>query len=129
MRPDNLTMMRGMIGNDSNWRKYMESTPQPDDPILLSIREVRHKIGPAVMLSDLLCCDRFDIMDRVQEIKIPTLIMVGTEDISTPVKYAQYLQSKIVGSKLVVIDGATHSVATEKPDEVNRAIKDWIATI
>jgi pimeloyl-ACP methyl ester carboxylesterase len=125
VRPETLTMMRGMIGNDSNWRKYTENIPQPDDPILLSIHEMRHKIGPAVMLSDLLCCDRFDIMDRVQEIKLPTIIIVGTEDVSTPVKYARYLQNKIAGSKLVIIEGATHNVTTEKPDEVNQAISEW----
>ena len=125
VRPETLTMMRGMIGNDSNWRKYTENIPQPDDPILLSIHEMRHKIGPAVMLSDLLCCDRFDIMDRVQEIKSPTLIIVGTEDVSTPVKYARYLQNKIAGSKLVIIEGATHNITTEKPDEVNQVISEW----
>jgi pimeloyl-ACP methyl ester carboxylesterase len=125
VRPDTLSMMRGMIGKDSNWRKFMENTPQPVDPILLSINEMRQKIGPAVMLSDLLCCDKFDIMDRVQEIKLPTLIIVGTEDVSTPVKYARYLHNNISGSKLVIIEGATHNVAIEKPDEVNQAISEW----
>jgi pimeloyl-ACP methyl ester carboxylesterase len=86
---------------------------------------MRLRIGPAVLLSDFLCCDRFDIMDRVPEIKVPTLVIVGTQDEMTPVKYAQYLANKIPGSKLVIIEGATHSVATEKPDEVNEAIKEW----
>jgi pimeloyl-ACP methyl ester carboxylesterase len=125
VRPDTLALMRSMIGNDASWHKFMSATPKPVDPILLSIHEMRQKIGPTVMLSDLLCCDKFDIMDRVQEIKLPTLIIVGTEDVSTPVKYAQYLQNKIVGSKLIIIEGATHNVAIEKPDEVNLAISEW----
>jgi len=125
VRPETLNMVRGMIGNGTNWRRFIENAPKLDDPILLSIIEMRHKIGPAVMLSDLLCCDRFDIMDRVQEIKLPTLIIVGTEDVGTPVKYAQYLQNKIAGSKLVIIKDATHNVAIEKPDEVNQAISEW----
>jgi len=127
--PETLTMMRSMIGNDTNWRKYMETTPKPVDPILLSIHEMRQKIGPAVTLSDLLCCDKFDIMDRVQEIKLPTLIIVGTEDVSTPIKYARYLQNKIVGSKLIIIEGATHNVAIEKPDEMNQAISEWMSKL
>ncbi len=124
--PDTLSTLRNLIGNDSAWRKFIEAAPQPVDPVLLSIREMRYKIGPAVMLSDLLCCDKFDIMDRVHEIKLPTLIVVGTVDVSTPVKYSQYLQNKIAGSKLVIIDGATHNVMIDKPDEVNRAISEFL---
>jgi pimeloyl-ACP methyl ester carboxylesterase len=126
---DTLNLFRGMISSESNWRKYIENTPKPVNPILLSIQEMRQKIGPVVTLSDLLCCDKFDIMDRVQDIKIPTLIIVGTEDVSTPVKYAQYLHNKISGSKLAIIEDATHNVATEKPGEVNRAISEWLDTI
>jgi pimeloyl-ACP methyl ester carboxylesterase len=129
VRPDILESVRGMIGNDKAWRQYIESTPVAPDPPLLAIREMRLKIGPAVLLSDFLCCDRFDIMDGVQEIRVPTLVIVGTEDVMTPVKYGQYLANKIPGSKLVIIQGATHSVATEKPDEVNRAIEEWMEGI
>jgi len=87
------------------------------------------KIGPAVLLSDFLCCDSFDIMDKVQDIKIPTLIINGSEDVMTPVKYARYLIDKIEGSKLEVIDGGTHDVYIEKPDEVNRAIEKFLETL
>jgi len=127
--PDTLSTLRGLIGNDFAWRKFIEAAPQPADPVLLSIRETRYKIGPAVMLNDLLCCDKFDILDRVHEIKLPTLIIVGTQDVSTPVKYSQYLQNKIAGSKLVIIEGATHNIMIDKPDEVNRAIADWLVRL
>jgi pimeloyl-ACP methyl ester carboxylesterase len=130
VRPDILTSVRSMIGNDEAWRRYIESTTLPSaDPTLQAIRDMRLKIGPAVLLGDFLCCDRFDIMDRVQEIKVPTLVIVGTEDIMTPVKYAQYLQSRIPGSKLVIIEGATHGVATEKPGEINRAIAEFVTRL
>ncbi len=124
--PETLSTLRGLIGNDSAWSKFIEAAPKAADPILLSIREMRHKIGPAVMLSDLLCCDKFDIMNRVHEIKLPTLIIVGTQDVSTPVKYSQYLQNKITGSKLVIIEGATHNIMIDKPDELNRVISEFL---
>jgi len=131
VRPDILEQVRKMIGDDKAWRQYVESTPMPAsaDPALLAIREMRLKIGPAVLLSDFLACDRFDIMNRVQEIKVPALVIVGTEDVMTPVKYAQYMADRIRGSKMVIIQGATHSVATEKPDEVNAAIEEWMRGI
>jgi pimeloyl-ACP methyl ester carboxylesterase len=127
--PDTLNTLRRLKGDDSGWRKFINAAPQPSDPVLRAIRETRYAIGPAVMLSDLLCCDKFDIMDKIQEIKLPTLLIVGTQDVNTPVKYSQYLQSKIAGSKLVVIEGATHNSMIDKPDEVTRAISEFIKTI
>ena len=97
--------------------------PEMKDEVLRKMEA----IGPAVQLNDMLCCDRFDIMDRVQGLKLPTLIVCGTEDEMTPPKYAHYLADKIAGAREVIIEGATHGVAMERPDEVNRAIEDFLA--
>lgn len=85
--------------------------------------------GPAAFLNDMLCCDRFDIMDRVHEIKVPTLALCGTEDIMTPPKYTKYLADKIEGARAVVIEGGTHMVFAEKPEEVNKAIEDFLTSL
>ena len=92
-------------------------------------RERAIQIGAAVALNDMLCCDRFDIMDRVHEIKLPTLALCGTEDVMTPPKYTKYLADKIEGATEVIIPGATHNAPIEKPDEVNQAIADFLRSI
>jgi pimeloyl-ACP methyl ester carboxylesterase len=81
---------------------------------------------PAVLLNDMLCCDRFDIMDRVHEIRLPTLALCGSEDIMTPPKYTKYLASKIEGAREVIIEGGTHMVFAENPGVVNQAIEDFL---
>lgn len=127
VRPDILETVRGMIGNPEAWRRYIEATPLPRaDAALAAIRDMRLRIGPAVLLSDFLCCDRFDVMMRLAEIKLPTLIIVGTEDVMTPPKYAQFMADRIAGAKLVIVPGATHSIATEKPEEVNGVVRGWL---
>ena len=45
----------------------------------------------------------------------------------TPVKYAKYLADKIEGTIKVIVDGATHAVARERPREVNQAIESFLA--
>jgi len=82
--------------------------------------------GPAVLLNDMLCCDKFDIMDSVHEIKLPTLVMCGRNDIMTPPKYTKYLASKIAGAKEMIIEGGTHMAFVEKPVVVNKAIEDFL---
>jgi len=85
--------------------------------------------GPAVFLNDMLCCDKFDIIDRVHEIKLPTLALCGGDDIMTPPKYSKYLADNIEGARAVIIDGGTHMVFAEKPDEVNRAIEEFLSSL
>ena len=84
---------------------------------------------PAVLLNDMLCCDGFDIMDRVHEIKLPTLALCGSEDIMTPPKYTKYLASKIEGAREVIIEGGTHMVFAEQPEAVNQAIEDYLNSL
>ena len=126
VNPDYFAAVKEVIGDEVAWRNYVESTPL-SDPRLKIAREVKIRIGPSVLLNDLLCCNKFDVTGQVQNISVHTLIIVGMEDTMTPVKYAQYLANKIPDSKLVVISGATHAVAMEKPDEVNRVIGQWMS--
>ena len=126
VHPDTIASVKGMIGNDAAWQTFVENTPLPN-PLLKPARDMKLRIGPAVLLKDFLACDQFDVMDQLPNIKMPTLIIVGSEDVMTPVKYSQYLANKIRGSKLVIIQGASHSVAQEKPSEVNQAIEEWMS--
>jgi pimeloyl-ACP methyl ester carboxylesterase len=112
---------------DADWIKFAEAFYQKVDPTVRKIiMEERMRIGPAVTLNDLRCCDKFDIIARVPEIKLPTLLLVGSQDQMTPPKYSQFLADRIAGSTQVVIPDGTHSVYAEKPKEVNQAIEDFI---
>lgn len=84
---------------------------------------------PTVTHADFSACNTFDIMSRVSEIRAPTLVICGREDRMTPVKYSEFLASKIQNARLVLVDGAGHSVMIEKPDEVNRALVDFMRTL
>ncbi len=79
-----------------------------------------------MLYRDLAACNAFDIMTRIHEIQLPTLIICGTEDRLTPVKYSQYLHDKIVSSTLHIIPDAGHYVMREQPEAVNHVIEDWI---
>ena len=85
-----------------------------------------NEVGPAVELNDLLCCDRFDIMDRVADIRVPALIICGAEDVMTPVKYTDYLADRISGARKLVVEGATHFVQLERNEEVSLAIEEFL---
>jgi len=127
INPDILKAVEGMIINKAAWKDYLEDRYSLVAPeVRQKVVEERVRIGPAVMLSDLVCFDKFDILDRVNTIKLPTLVICGSEDEVTPVKYTKYLADKIETATQVIIDGATHSVCLEKPKEVNQAIEKFL---
>lgn len=58
-------------------------------------------------------------------IKVPTIIIWGDKDKSTPLEDAQFMNEKIKNSKLVVINGAGHALNKECPDVlVNKILEN-----
>jgi pimeloyl-ACP methyl ester carboxylesterase len=115
------------IGGRDGWLANREAEYARIDPDLVKELLLRSaQVGPSVKLNDLLCCDRFDIMDRVPEIVVPALMVCGTEDVMTPVKYSAYLDDRIKNSRITVLEGATHYVMMERHREVNRAIAEFV---
>ena len=82
-----------------------------------------------IIRRDFELCDKFDIMDTVEKIKSPTLILVGDGDVMTPVKYSTYLKDKIEDSVMHVIEGAGHSVMLERFGVFNELIANWVKGI
>ncbi len=84
---------------------------------------------PQVTHDDYGACNVFDIMPRISGIHAPTLVVCGAEDKMTPLKYSEFLASKIPGARLVVVPGAGHNVMIEKADEVNQALLDFLTKL
>ena len=91
-------------------------------------RQQLMNVDPAVIQGDYAACNVFDVMDRVKEIGLPTLIVTGSADQLTPPKYGQYLHEQIQGSQLVEIKDAGHMMALEKPIEVAKAVTRFLET-
>jgi pimeloyl-ACP methyl ester carboxylesterase len=86
-------------------------------------------LDPDVIYGDYLACNDFDVSDRVKEIRLPTLILVGSADQMTPPNYGQYLHEQISGSQLVEIQDGGHMMAIEKPVEVTQAVARFLETL
>lgn len=65
-------------------------------------------------------------INRLAEVKVPTLIMVGDEDAPETLEIADTLEQGIAGAKKVVIPGTAHHPNMEKPEEFNRVVLDFL---
>jgi pimeloyl-ACP methyl ester carboxylesterase len=64
---------------------------------------------------------------RLADVRVPTLVVVGAEDVEDFLAMADAAAAGIPGARKVVIDGAAHVVALERPEEFNAALLAFLA--
>ncbi len=69
---------------------------------------------------------RKDILGKIDAIRVPTLVLCGADDRATEVPHSQRIAERIAGSRLVIIQGAGHLSALERPDAVNEALVPFV---
>jgi len=79
-----------------------------------------------VFHGDYAACDKFDVMERLGDIRAPTLVIGGTADQMTPPKYAVYLTEHIPGAQLSLVEGAGHMVMLEREEAVARPVEQFL---
>ncbi len=68
----------------------------------------------------------WSVMDRLGEIKVPTLVMAGREDFVFPPEHQGQLAAAIPNARLRIIEHAGHNPQWERPDEVVDELRDFI---
>jgi 3-oxoadipate enol-lactonase len=71
--------------------------------------------------------ERPDSRPMLGEISVPTLVVVGADDMLTPVADAELMVDAIPGSDLVVIPDAGHLSNLEQPQVFNQALREFLA--
>jgi 3-oxoadipate enol-lactonase len=68
----------------------------------------------------------FDSRRRLAEIRCPTLVVAGSNDVGVPIHHAKMLHDGIPGSQLVIIDGADHALIWTHSDEFMRVTDEFL---
>lgn len=75
-------------------------------------------VGGPTVLADLTACNRFDVLDRLWEIRCRAQVLVGSADVLTPPKYSYALAERISAARIIEYPGAGHLLPVERPNEV-----------
>ncbi len=73
--------------------------------------------------------ERPDSTDTCATIDVPTLVVVGDEDVLTPPKEARAMCASIRGSRLEVLQGAGHLSNVERPAAFNTVMSEFLARL
>ena len=68
----------------------------------------------------------FDLRPELSRITAPTLILAGRHDWICPVEFSEELHRLIPGSELLVFEESSHSVRSDAPEAMVRAIRDFV---
>ena len=72
------------------------------------------------------CLSRYDLRDRLGDIKVPTFIWVGRYDWLTPVSLSEELHAGIKGSELVVYEKSGHMAALEEKTKFSKDVRAFL---
>ncbi len=97
--------------------------PEASPRLVAQARRIMLAASPAILHADLQACDAFDVADRLAEVRVPTLIIVGSRDRMTPPRLSEALHQGIEGSRLQPVDGAGHMVMLEEPETVAELLR------
>ena len=61
-----------------------------------------------------------DVEGSVGQIRVPTQVTCGRQDLLTSTRFAEPIHEAISGSELVVFEGCSHAPIYERPDEFNQ---------
>jgi pimeloyl-ACP methyl ester carboxylesterase len=69
---------------------------------------------------------RDSVLDRLGEIEVPALVVVGEHDVLLPPTYSKDITTGLADASLVVVEKAGHLSTLEQPESVNAAIVSFL---
>jgi len=66
------------------------------------------------------------LREELRALRVPTLVITGSQDILTPVGDAEELAETIPGAELVIVPGAAHAVMVDRAPAFNDAVLDFL---
>ncbi|WP_329391434.1 alpha/beta fold hydrolase [Streptomyces sp. NBC_01716] len=100
---------------------------QADDPGLLDrARSVLAPRTPEQNARRMAAVSTHDVLDALAGLSVPTLLIHGTDDPLIRVEAAEEMARRIPGSRLELIDGGRHGIATEFPQLVAGVVREFV---
>jgi 3-oxoadipate enol-lactonase len=105
------------------------ASPETMKRMLSGIASDRARPKPADMLRQLHAGQGFDTRALLGQIKAPTIVIHGSDDILFPLSYGRELAAGIQGARLVVLDGAAHTAYLEAADKFVPTAMGFLASV
>lgn len=102
---------------------------RPSKRAVAVVAEMGRSIEPAALLPSLSGLLELDARTALRATRTPSLVVVGTRDLLTPVPAARHLARQLPNAELVVLARAGHQLMQERPVELAELIDAFAARV
>ena len=100
-------------------------SPKTDSRLIDLAKKRMLESGHVVFHNDFQACDNFDLRQRLDEIKVPALVITGEDDQLTPIKLGEELAEGLPAGGFLTIPAAGHMAMLEQPEALLAAVKTY----
>ena len=137
MRPDFLEQARqsaATYGNKMPSATHVLPVEQMVDPavpadVVQWLKERTGRASAQATYADFQANNNFDVMARLAEIRIPTLVVGGSDDRMAPKKFAEFLAGAIPGARLEILAPSGHYPMVEQEESFNRCLEGFLTEV
>ncbi len=113
---------------DVAMRRLFSAEFQATHPELVAERRQRFlAVNPATFHQACEALATLDLRDRLKELHVPVLVLVGEEDEATPPAMSRELASGLPDARLVVLPGCAHVPQLQAPEQFLAALRPFLA--
>jgi pimeloyl-ACP methyl ester carboxylesterase len=104
---------------------FIEQQDKMQELVTLRLKDP-HPTPPHAYVEHIHVEAEHEALDRLHQIKAPTMCLVGREDTLTPVKFSKQLAERIPHSTLRIVEGYGHGLHIEGTQQFVSAVKDFL---
>jgi pimeloyl-ACP methyl ester carboxylesterase len=104
-------------------------TPDAPKPIKDELRSIIADFAPSGMRLMIQALAEADIRKELRDLRLPTLLIWGAQDVRSPITVAQDLHAQLEGSRLVVFEGAGHLAQIEAAERLNAELRSFFSSV
>ncbi len=97
--------------------------------VLRYVAESKHPQEPEAFTRQVEAALQHDLLDRLGGLTIPTMIVVGENDLLAPPHLARELAAAIPSARLEIMPDAAHSLNLERQTEFNRLVRGFLDSV
>ncbi|KGG87502.1 MULTISPECIES: alpha/beta fold hydrolase [Comamonas] len=117
----------GMREMGAQWARGMVHTGRLDTPLFEEVLDMVARFTPSIFAAQIdALLGRPDATAVLQALNCPTLLVCGRQDLWSPLSRHERMQQLCPGAELVVIEDSGHMSTMEQPEQVSKALADWM---
>ncbi len=123
------------VADDASWRQlWVTILPLYfdiyDPKVAASLDEATQYSAAAFNQGMGKCLPAFNVVSRLREISVPTLIIAGRHDwITPPAQAAERLHAGLPNSRLVIFEQSGHFPFIEEPEKFVTVVREWLTNL